>query len=113
MEIKINDLDGTVLISQRCPITQRVYGLTLAHDKYLDWLAGTVPTCALGLDNEEEFFLDHGISPSGLRTMQHSLFGKERKGGQANPKVAKATGKTPNRKRPKKGRPTATAARHS
>jgi len=109
METKINADDGTVLISNRCPITQRVYSITLDYEAHCNWLARITPTCALGLDSEDEFFLDHGISPSGLRAMKHSLDRKERKGGQARTKVAKATGKTSRGKRPKKRRVAQTA----
>jgi hypothetical protein len=94
-EIKVDH--DMVTISQTCPITARLYSLTLAYELYVDWLAQTVPTCGLGISDEDQFFLDHGISPSGQRVMQHAL--RETKHEQAIRKIGKATVKAKRQRR--------------
>jgi len=78
MTVTINDREGTVTISQTCRITARTYSVSLGYELYCNWLAKAVPTCGLGLSEEDQYFLDHGISPSGLATALHSIDQAER-----------------------------------
>jgi len=78
MTVTINDREGTVTISQTCRITARTYSLSLGYELYCDWLAKAVPTCGLGLSEEDQYFLENGISPSGLATALHAIEQSER-----------------------------------
>ncbi len=73
MNIEINDRTQTVLVSMDCPVAAQRYSVNLPYETYVNWLAGIVPTCSLGLTTEDQFFLDHGISPTGQRAMKQRI----------------------------------------